>query len=183
MLQLPGPPALSSFRLAKLLPELAAVAPAVSGLSAHFEHFLDLERELHDKERAIVAELLRYGPGDELVAVEGQSMLVVPRIGTISPWSSKATDIAHICGIAAVRRVERGIRYRLARSDALSAEQLKNIAALLHDRMTEAVFESDAGLEAMFATHASTPLARIPLTPPTTAVSMPSEPSMNVMYS
>ncbi|MGI9307963.1 MAG: phosphoribosylformylglycinamidine synthase, partial [Gammaproteobacteria bacterium] len=163
MLQLLGPPALSSFRLAKLLPELAEIAPAVSAVSAYFEHFLDLERPLESRELDVVEELLRYGPREDVSPVQGQSILVVPRIGTISPWSSKATDITHICGIAAVRRLERGIRYNLAADSDLSTEELQQLAVRLHDRMTETVFDSDLGLEAMFATHKPETLVRIPL--------------------
>src|SRR5690606_28435090 len=105
MLQLQGAPALSSFRIAKLLRRLRAIEPAVSGLSAQFVHFVDLERELDARERQILGRLLTYGPRLETGGSgSGALLLVVPRAGTISPWSSKATDIAHVCELHAVRR-------------------------------------------------------------------------------
>src|SRR5690606_27745851 len=70
-------------------------------------------------------------------------LLVLPRTGTISPWSSKATDIARNCGLAKLRRVERGIRYRIS---GVPPAQVPTLAAMLHDRMTQSVLhkESDA---------------------------------------
>ncbi len=117
MLLIPGPPALSEFRIAKLLERLTVIEAAVKSLTAHFVHFADLERELTATERAVLAQLLTYGPSlraHRAVGADVHRVLVVPRTGTISPWSSKATDIAHVCGLSAVRRLERGIEYRLS---------------------------------------------------------------------
>src|SRR5437762_1695904 len=108
MLELPGAQALSAFRIAKLIEGLQAREPRVTRLSARFVHFLDMERELTAQERSTLAQLLTYGPRMETAEAEvGELLLVVPRAGTISPWSSKATDIAHVCGLDAVRRIER----------------------------------------------------------------------------
>src|SRR5437879_5310434 len=106
MLQIPGPPALSAFRIAKLLDRLGALEPAVTGLAARFIHFAELAQPLSAPEREILAQLLTYGPRPQVPAdaVAGECVLVVPRTGTISPWSSKATDIARVCGLEGVRR-------------------------------------------------------------------------------
>jgi phosphoribosylformylglycinamidine synthase len=75
----------------------------------------------------------------------------VPRFGTISPWSSKASDIAHVCGLDAVRRIERGIAWTLVPSRALNRDELRSLAAPLFDRMTETVLYERAEAEAVFA--------------------------------
>ncbi|HEY4748400.1 MAG TPA: hypothetical protein VIH38_12565, partial [Steroidobacteraceae bacterium] len=124
MLQIPGPPALSAFRIAKLLDRLGAREPAVTGLAARFMHFADLAQPLSAPEREVLAELLSYGPRMELEAGAGECLLVVPRAGTISPWSSKATDIARVCGLQGVRRIERGIEYRVRAARPLGNERL-----------------------------------------------------------
>src|SRR4029453_15905333 len=122
LLTLRGRHALSPFRVKKLRAALAAAHPgnSVTGIAAAFWHFIELERELAPAEHAILERLLTYGPHDEAASDDGTLMLVVPRPGTISPWSSKATNIARNCGLAAVRRIERGLGYRIVpRGDAL----------------------------------------------------------------
>ncbi len=87
---------------------------------------------------------MTYGPVRDQETPDGLDIIVLPRLGTISPWSSKATDIAHNCGLAAVSRIERGVTYTLAGEPEPIREQLAPVAALLHDRMTESVvFEVD----------------------------------------
>src|SRR3979490_2605323 len=115
MLQIPGPPALSAFRIAKLLDRLGALEPTVTGLAARFMHFAELAQPPPAPAREVLAQLLTYGPRLEAPAPApapaqagaGECLLVVPRTGTISPWSSKATDIARVCGLAGGRGVER----------------------------------------------------------------------------
>src|SRR5450755_225279 len=119
MLQIPGPPALSAFRIAKLLERLQAIEAAVSSLDARFVHFADLAQPLTQAQQDVLGQLLTYGPRLAAGDPGGQSILIIPRVGTISPWSSKATDIAQVCGLAAVRRIERGIEYRLHAASAL----------------------------------------------------------------
>src|SRR5690348_13770294 len=102
MLQIPRAPALSGFRIAKLVARLSKLEPAVRALAARFIHFVDLERPLQARELQILQQLLTYGPRirvtDDDRELDGDTLLIVPRVGTISPWSSKATDIAHVCG-------------------------------------------------------------------------------------
>src|SRR5665213_2525657 len=123
MLELQGRAALSDFRIAKLLPQLQAVEPRVQTLRSRFVHFVDVSAPLTRSEQELLAKLLTYGPMAALQAAAAgpatQELLVVPRAGSISPWSSKATDIAHVCGLGSVRRIERGIRYELGVPQAL----------------------------------------------------------------
>ncbi|HYC10620.1 MAG TPA: hypothetical protein VEC10_13350, partial [Steroidobacteraceae bacterium] len=168
MLQLAGPPALSAFRLAKLLDRLSALDSAVRGLDAQFMHFADLAQPLGTDERARLAELLSYGPCQAMPehgagATGGESILVVPRIGTISPWSSKATDIARVCGLSHVRRLERGIAYRLRAVRPLESARLKRLAAVLHDRMTEDALLDAEEAARLFEQAAPRPYQRVSL--------------------
>ena len=128
MLKLPGSSALSAFRIARLLARLQALEPAVRALQAQFLHFVDCSAEPACRiERALLEQLLDDG-GDACRAGGTRRrrrsrcrLLVVPRPGTISPWSSKATDIAHVCGLRRVRRIERGILYTLELQRSVAA--------------------------------------------------------------
>ncbi|MGH8299777.1 MAG: phosphoribosylformylglycinamidine synthase, partial [Steroidobacteraceae bacterium] len=162
---LPGAPALSGFRIEKLLARIAAVEPAVTGLAARFMHFAALERPLTDDEQRILQQLLTYGPRTAAAspAGEGERLLVVPRQGTISPWSSKATDIAHVCGLAAVERIERGMEYRIAARRPLGPERLAQIAPALLDRMTETALLDAAEASRLFGHSAPRPATRVAL--------------------
>ena len=114
LLTLRGRHALSPFRVSQA-PRRARGRPipdhAVAGISATFWHFVETRtRALTAAERATLERLLTYGPHDERKPTTAASLLlVVPRPGTISPWSSKATDIARNCGLEPVVRIERGI--------------------------------------------------------------------------
>jgi phosphoribosylformylglycinamidine synthase len=167
MLQLTGAPALSAFRLAKLLARLSALEPAVDGVDSRFIHFIDLERPLQAAELTILERLLTYGPRLEaaLKEGEGEQLLVVPRPGTISPWSSKATDIAQVCGLNAIRRIERGIVYSIRSSKRLGRERLLELAPALLDRMTEVALFDTMQAETLFAHAQPRPLARVGIEP------------------
>ncbi|TMN93622.1 phosphoribosylformylglycinamidine synthase [Pseudoalteromonas phenolica] len=145
MLILRGAPALSDFKVQKILKTCADSNLPVTGIYAEFMHFADLTAELSDSELDKLNKLLKYGPTIAEHEPQGALILVTPRIGTISPWASKATDIANNCGLDKVHRVERGIAYYV--EGELSAEQLNDVAKLVHDRMTESVHNSleDAG--------------------------------------
>jgi phosphoribosylformylglycinamidine synthase len=165
LLALPGAPALSGFRLEKLLARIAAVEPAVTGLSSRYMHFAALARPLSDGEQRILQQLLTYGPRAAAGGQggEGERLLVVPREGTISPWSSKATDIAHVCGLTAVERIERGIEYRITARRPLGAGRLSQIAPALLDRMTETALLDAAEADRLFGHSAPKPARRIAL--------------------
>jgi len=162
MLQLPGARALSDFRIAKLVARLSTLEPAVRSLDARFIHFVDTERPLESAERQILQQLLTYGPKSQVAAnTDGEMLLVVPREGTISPWSSKATDIAHVCGLTAIRRIERGIEYRLRDTRPLGPERLAALAPVLFDRMTEMVLFNPEHAQRLFGHSAPKPLVRV----------------------
>jgi phosphoribosylformylglycinamidine synthase len=160
ILKLRGPRALSEFRLAKLLAVLKKVDPAVRSVTAGFWHFVEATRPLEAAERRLLERLLDYGApaGDD----KGTRVLVVPRLGTISPWSSKATDIARNCGLSAVTRIERGTAFYV---DSRQPAHLSTaIAGPLHDRMTETVLASLDEADRLFAQVPARPLVDIPKT-------------------
>lgn len=137
MLILRGAPALSAFRHGKLLEQLSQKVPAVTGLYAEFAHFAEVTGELASDDQQVLARLLKYGPSVPVQEPTGRLFLVLPRFGTISPWSSKASDIAHNCGLTQVQRLERGIAFYVS-GDFSEAEAML-IEAALHDRMTQLV--------------------------------------------
>jgi phosphoribosylformylglycinamidine synthase len=163
MPQLRGGPALSEFRSQKLLDQISQRVPEVTGIDAVFLHIYELEERLNGEEQTVLEQLLHYGPSRRDVAIAGCDLVVVPRPGTISPWSSKATDIIHNCGLEKVRRVERGIIYtlQLADGDAPDAEQLALILPLIHDRMTETVFHDVQDTEVLFRHTDPAPFVRV----------------------
>ncbi len=162
-----GRNALSPFRITKLKAAITAARPGhlIERIGAAYWHFVLVERDLTSPERATLARLLTYGPYDEAANDDGAFMLVVPRPGTISPWSSKATDIARNCGLASVKRIERGVGYRIATrgGSALTDSERTALLPLLHDRMTEAVFGSLDDARLLFSHFAPKPLTTIPL--------------------
>jgi phosphoribosylformylglycinamidine synthase len=140
MLILQGAPALSAFRLASLLPRVQAVVPVIGVLETVTLYLVWTREPSLPADQARRLERLLSGKlQTESVDDAGHTLLVVPRLGTISPWSSKATDIATVCGLDGVVRVERGVLWRLKTSLSLADAELHAAAALLHDRMTESV--------------------------------------------
>ena len=153
-----GSPALSRFRQEKLLNQLQSVFPEVSQLNAHYVHFADTEKPLTEDETAVLEKLLRYGPHMAETSSEGRLFLVVPRAGTISPWSSKATDIAHNCNLQMIDRIERGIAYHVDCDDSQWNDELQqNVSACLHDRMIEMVLEDLDAASCLFGHHEPAP--------------------------
>jgi len=161
MLTLPGAPALSAFRLSKLLDDLRGLEPSITAVQARFLHLVELKSEPSDRDMQVLERLLDYGPPAGQVQPDGQLVLVVPRFGTISPWSSKATDIAHICGLNGLLRIERGIAYTLASERPLDAPGLALVTARLHDRMTESACLELSGAERLFSHHPPGRLASV----------------------
>lgn len=143
MLVLPGVSALSAFKNAKLLATIQSRIPAVDALNARFIHFADCDEALESEELELINALLDYGSARQSTfdtsALDAQLRVVVPRPGTISPWSSKATDILHNCGLNKILRIERGIAYRIESKQRLDITQIAILDTLLHDRMTQAV--------------------------------------------
>lgn len=166
LLHFEGGNALSAFRAQALLPRLQAVSPRITGVSARHVHWVWSEEQLPAPAVATLEALLKYGdaytgPSD------GALIVVAPRLGTVSPWASKATDIAHNCGLA-IKRVERVTEFRLTLktgllggAKALTAEELQAAAALLHDRMTESVLLQREDAVHLFDERAGRPMEHV----------------------
>jgi phosphoribosylformylglycinamidine synthase len=161
MLILPGSNALSAFRSQRLLSQLQSAAPQIAAVQARFVHFIDSSAPLSGDDTDRLGAMLTYGEPAHAQKAAGatEEFIVIPRFGTISPWASKATDIAHNCGMAHVHRIERGIAYSvelkggilgtgIGAPKQLSEDELLTVAGLLHDRMTESVLR-DAGQAAL----------------------------------
>lgn len=164
MLILPGARAASEFRLTKFLMSLQMIDPSVTSLSADYVHFVDTHEALTETERQQLDRLLAYGDCSEVQENAASTILVTPRPGTISPWSSKASDILHNCGLSKVDRIERGIAWQLTtRAKPLTDEKLQQLAGVLHDRMTETVFFTYDSVAALFKECDPRSLSTIPL--------------------
>ncbi|MFN0185898.1 MAG: phosphoribosylformylglycinamidine synthase, partial [Aquabacterium sp.] len=167
VLTFPGGEAWPAFRAQAHLQRLQAAVPRVTGVSARWVHWVACPQPLSASDQDRLAALLAYGTPAAAGAGPAQRLWVLPRIGTVSPWASKATDIARNCGLA-VRRIERVMEVRLALKAPLfgapapldAAEQAA-CAALLHDRMTETVSFDEAMAGALFEPRAGVPLARV----------------------
>lgn len=164
MLILPGSNALSAFRSQRLLSQLQAVAPSIAAVQARFYHFIDSSAALSVDDTERLSAMLTYGEPAPETVYEGvtEEFFVIPRLGTISPWASKATDIAHNCGMAHVQRIERGVGYTVVLKGGilgtgfkapkkLAENEVALVAALLHDRMTETVLRHADEAQRLFA--------------------------------
>jgi phosphoribosylformylglycinamidine synthase len=147
LLTIPGSSALSAFRHARTLHQLQAVVSSVRDVQAVYVHLAHVQGDMSPEHRAVLGQLLTYGPREEAGAHAGagvhRSIVVVPRPGTISPWSSKATDIARQCGLLEIARMERGVLWTVTFAEAPTARELQDVCAQLHDRMVEAVLTAD----------------------------------------
>ena len=162
-----GGNALGEFRIQQLLPRLATISDRITGLGARFVHLVATPRPPGGAELERLAALLAYGEPAAGPA-QGALIVVTPRLGTISPWASKATDIAHNCGIG-IARVERITEYRVTLKSGLLSRpeldpgQLQAVAALLHDRMTESAMASREQARALFTELQPAPMAQVDL--------------------
>ncbi|WCT26316.1 phosphoribosylformylglycinamidine synthase [Acidovorax temperans] len=163
---LAGGNALSNFRAQQLQPALEAIHPKITAIAARFVHLVVTDAPPSAAEQERLAALLTYG--DPYAGPQdGAAIVVTPRLGTLSPWASKATDIARNCGIA-IRRVERITEYRitlkaglLGKAPELTAEQMAQVAALLHDRMTESVVADRSAAAALFTELQPAPMEHV----------------------
>ncbi|MET3704790.1 phosphoribosylformylglycinamidine synthase [Citrobacter sp. UYEF32] len=157
-----GSPALSAFRINKLLARFQAARLPVSNIYAEYVHFADVNDRLNEEELTRLQRLLKYGPNLSSHTPTGKLLLVTPRPGTISPWSSKATDIAHNCDLGKINRLERGVAYYVEAS-TLNEAQWASVAAELHDRMMETVFTAEADAARLFEHHQPAPVQSVDL--------------------
>ena len=155
-----GSPALSAFRINKLLTRFQDAHLPVSDIYAEYVHFADVSAPLSEDDKSRLQRLLKYGPSLAEHTPEGRLLLVTPRPGTISPWSSKATDIAHNCDLPQVLRLERGLAFYV-QAPQLTEGQWGQLASLLHDRMMECVLTDTAQAAALFAHHQPAPLQSV----------------------
>ncbi|HEB63083.1 MAG TPA: phosphoribosylformylglycinamidine synthase, partial [Gammaproteobacteria bacterium] len=164
MFQLRGSIALSLFRQKRLLATLQTRFPDISAIEAEFTHFINDKQALTHDELTLLNNLLDSGEEKIAEKPKGELFLVTPRPGTISPWSSKATDILHICGLNKIRRIERGINYYVSKQNhSLSIDESKAISDLIHDRMTEVVLSHPDDAQKLFLAAEPAPLERINL--------------------
>lgn len=147
----PGASALSAFRRARLLAVLQGADSTVIEVNARYLHLIDSAAPLTDDQRRIALALLHYGEPavQSSKPDDAERYLVIPRLGTISPWASKATDIAHHCGLESIRRIERALEFSVLRKArllggrrALDPDTRAATVAALHDRMTETVVDT-----------------------------------------
>jgi len=162
ILKIPGAQALSAFRLNRLRSDLQTIEPSITAVAAEYVHFVDTEGDLAAEDVQILEQILSYGKMGPPRLCLGEYFLVVPRLATISPWSSKATEIARRCGLSAVQRIERGIEYCLQCDGEFSLSKREALKGLLHDRMTQVVLGRGQH-EHIFQHHAPQPLEYIQL--------------------
>ncbi|MBN1205518.1 MAG: phosphoribosylformylglycinamidine synthase [Myxococcaceae bacterium] len=158
-----GAPAFSQFRRDKLLALCREQVPEVASVYAEYMHFIEVSTPLAESEEAILYRLLDYGPRIAQGEWVGSRLVVIPRPGTQSPWSSKATDIARNCGLGRVKRMERGAVFFVADKDGLPLprESLERLKPVLHDRMTQVVVARIDDGAALFAEHEPRPLTTV----------------------
>lgn len=155
ILTLRGGAACSEFRISKLLARAQDVGVPVTGLEAEYRYFVELNAPLAEADHAFLCELLHAQPHTP----KKKTVLVTPRIGTVSPWSSKATDIARNCGLMAVHRIEHGVVWTIA--GKLGKKDMARLVAVLHDRMTESVLYDEREVVQLFSHQTPKPLATV----------------------
>lgn len=162
MIILPGSTALSDFRINKLLNEIKITTDKIDSVTASFVHFIETENELNESRLKVLKKLLAYGPAPKKTDSRGVKLTVIPRAGSISPWSSKATEIAASCGLESVIRIERGIEYTLETEADLTVTEIREISGILHDRMLQTVKSSPSITEEdLFAHHKPQPFETV----------------------
>ncbi len=168
MLILHGKSALSTFRIEKLLRQLQLTIPEIKAVTSQYIHFIESEEVISQSVELVLERILIYGEHSSLNKLsttdnEILEILVIPRIGTISPWSSKATDIAHNCGLDKVLRIERGILYRIALTKGcrINDQKKQQLQSLLHDRMVEVCLSELEQAHALFDAHTPKPFKTI----------------------
>ncbi|MEY8703174.1 phosphoribosylformylglycinamidine synthase, partial [Francisella philomiragia] len=144
-----GLSALSPFKREKILADAKKISNKVESIYAQYIHVVELGAELDSEQENIVKSLLNYNREYGLAEPKGHTFITAPRVGTISPWSSKATDIIRNTGINAVKRVERAVLFGI--EGQVSDSELRAIENLVHDRMVEEVFSCKEDLHRLFS--------------------------------
>jgi len=165
LLTLSGKEALSLFRRQRLMARLREIVPDLISLTAGYRYLVDTAEALDEGALKVLRDLLDCPRKNGSATSVGESILITPRPGTVSSWSTKATDIAHICGLTQVRRIERAVLYTVSVEGwrALDGGERQAVATLIHDRMTEVALSPDADLDALFLHAEPGPSRAIPL--------------------
>ena len=161
-----GSSALSGYKVEKLAEAFAKAGIEVESICTRFIHLVDVDTPLTQEQKTVLNKLLTYGPVDEDHVEKGDLLFVIPRVGTISPWASKATDIAHNCGLNEIHRIERGIAFWISKKDgtSLTEAERKVVTPLIHDRMMQTVLDSLEDGKALFEKQTPKPFTTVPLT-------------------
>ncbi|HEX4975589.1 MAG TPA: phosphoribosylformylglycinamidine synthase, partial [Pseudomonadales bacterium] len=166
MLVLRGPAVFTDTRLSKLLTQAKTITSDIVALHCDYLYLVDSKVELNSEQLELLHALLNLGvetsQADPTHRPTATSLSVAPRPGTISPWSTKATDIAHHCGLSSIARLERGRHYIVNSARPLTPAEIQSLAELLHDRMIEAVFYDSKEIGVLFKEEKPRPLSRIP---------------------
>jgi phosphoribosylformylglycinamidine synthase len=157
-INLQGASALSDFRKQKLLDTFTAQGIHARDIDARFVYMAEVDSSWAASESAKLAKILGDAPTPLDVEASDNLFFVTPRVGTISPWSSKATDIAGLCGLAGLIRIERAVAYRIG---GVTADSHALIGSLICDRMTESVLQCSGELEKLFSHHQPQPLVNV----------------------
>lgn len=172
ILQIPGSSVLSPFRHERLLLKMQKLGLPVAEVAARFEHYVWCDEVLSEEARVKLEQLLDYGQAAVGVADARDALVltVVPRLGTVSSWASKATDIAHNCGLRDIRRIERGVRYTITpergwlKTKSFDPQMLALVADCLHDRMTESVVDQRFDPKTLFESLPGKAMRTVPVT-------------------
>jgi len=158
-----GSAALSQFRIEKIQSQLGNNAANIKHIYADFRHFIWVDLALSETQQNTLKEILTYGPTMQAEEPQGEMLLVIPRIGTISPWASRATDIVKHCGLESVQRVERGIAYYVQTQNGkkLTQAERQQLLPLIHDRMTETICLDLNDAEKLYHADAPKPLSTV----------------------
>ncbi|MEE6041763.1 phosphoribosylformylglycinamidine synthase [Avibacterium paragallinarum] len=156
-----GSPALSPFRLNQLAQRFQQAQLPVKSCYAEYLHFAELSEALNALEEQELTQLLHYGPTLAQHEPQGECFIVIPRVGTISSWSSKATDIAHNCGLNKVLRLERGLAFYFELERALNEKEQAQLISHIYDRMMETVIRTPQEAEILFQHQAPKAFTRV----------------------
>ena len=160
-----GRQAFSKFRFDKLLKQVQAIDPQIGEISAVFWHFVELNKQLSAEQVMQLDRILSYGPKESKLVDDIADFIVIPRLGSISPWASKATDIAKACGLLEVSRIERGVvwSFKTKRHQSVAQSTLTRIVPMVHDRMTETLLVDIHDAQKLFRHVQPQPLRTIPV--------------------
>ena len=142
-----GIQALRKFKINTLNERIKRLIPGLEIIGTEYIHFIETDKELSQSNKKTLHKLLNYSPEVDLENSK-HTITVAPRIGTISPWSSKASEICKLCGLSVISRIERGINYHLNR--IINANELVTLLELVMDKMTESHLQSLSDSELLF---------------------------------